>query len=243
MGFDVYGLKPNNEPKPDTPDWSSEDDKAIKAYFAWQENTPGAYFRMNVWGWHPLWDFVHNHCQDIFEMCLDEFEDDVDTLDKMYSTCHHNDGFIVPVNVARKMAQRLYDLDKIGILDETEVSQDMEIERMTMVNCKVCDGTGTRKGWEGWQSEDTWLKTHPSLVTKNKAKEELYKILDKAAEEGIKGLGTGEISFKWANEMKGCNMCHGIGKVKPFEANYKIKAEYIREFAKFCDKSGGFQIW
>jgi len=231
MGFDVYGLKPNNETKPDTPDWSSEDDKTIKAYFAWQENTPGAYFRMNVWGWHPLWDFVHNHCQDIFEMCLDEFEDDVDTLDKMYSTCHHNNGFIVPANVARKMAQRLYDLDKIGIMDETEVSQDMEIERMTMVNCKVCDGTGTRKGWEGWQSEDTWLKTHPSLVTKNKA------------EEGIKGLGTGEISFKWANEMKGCNMCHGIGKVKPFEANYKIKAEYIREFAKFCDKSGGFQIW
>ena len=242
MGFDVYGLKPNNEPKPDTPDWALEDDKTIKAYFTWQENTPGAYFRMNVWGWHPLWDFVHNHCQDIFDKHIGDF-DEVETLDQMYSTCHHNDGFIVPANIARKIAQRLYHLDNIGVMDEAEVSQDIEIERMTMDNCNICDGTGTRKGWEGWQSEDEWLKTHPSLSTENKPKEELYKILDKAVEEGIKGLlGTGEITFKWANEMKGCNMCKGVGKVKPFEANYKIEAEYIREFAKFCDKSGGFQI-
>ena len=241
MGFDVYGLKPNNEPKPDTPDWASEDDSTIKAYFTWQENTPGAYFRMNVWGWHPLWDFVHNHCQDIFDKHISDF-DEVDTIDQMYSTCHHNDGFIIPDHIARKIAQRLHHLDSIGIMDEAEVSQDMEIERMTMENCKICDGTGTRKGWEGWQSEDEWLKTHPSLVTENKAKEELYKILDKASEEGIKGLGTGEITFKWANEMNGCNMCKGVGKVKPFESNYKIEAEYIREFAKFCDKSGGFQI-
>jgi len=205
MGFDVYGLKPNNEPKPDTPDWALEDDKTIKAYFTWQENTPGAYFRMNVWGWHPLWDFVHNHCQDIFDKHIGDF-DEVETLDQMYSTCHHNDGFIVPANIARKIAQRLYHLDNIGVMDEAEVSQDIEIERMTMDNCNICDGTGTRKGWEGWQSEDEWLKTHPSLVTENKAKEELYKILDEASKEGIKGLG-------------------------------------IREFAKFCDKSGGFQIW
>jgi hypothetical protein len=242
MGFDVYGLKPNNEPKPDTPDWALEDDKTIKAYFTWQENTPGAYFRMNVWGWHPLWDFVHNHCQDIFDKHIGDF-DEVETLDQMYSTCHHNDGFIVPANIARKIAQRLYHLDNIGVMDEAEVSQDIEIERMTMDNCNICDGTGTRKGWEGWQSEDEWLKTHPSLVTENKAKEELYKILDEASKEGIKGLGTGEITFKWANEMKGCNMCKGVGKVKPFEASYKIEANYIREFAKFCDKSGGFQIW
>jgi len=42
--------------------------------------------------------------------------------------------------------------------------------------------------------------------------------------------------------MKSRNACKGVGKLKPFEANYKIEAEYIREFAKFCDKNGGFQI-
>ena len=241
MGFDVYGLKPNNEPKPDTPDWSLEDDKTIKAYFTWQNNTPGAYFRMNVWGWHPLWDFVHNHCQDIFDKHIGDF-DEVNTVDEMYSTCHHNDGFTIPANVARKIAQRLNHLDKIGVMDEAEVIQDIEIERMVMENCEICNGTGTRKGWEGWQSEEEWLKTHSSLSTENKTKEELYKILDRAAKKGIKGFGTGEITFKWANEMKGCNACKGVGKLKPFEAKYKIKAEYIREFAKFCDKSGGFQI-
>jgi len=61
MGFDVYGLQPNNKIKPDEPDWTKNDKEAIKAYFAWQKNTPGAYFRANVWTWHPMWDFIHIH--------------------------------------------------------------------------------------------------------------------------------------------------------------------------------------
>ena len=65
MGFDLHGLSPNGV-KPDSPDWTREDnEEEKKAYFAWQENTPGAYFRANVWYYRPLWDLVIEHCDNI----------------------------------------------------------------------------------------------------------------------------------------------------------------------------------
>jgi hypothetical protein len=48
--------------------------------------------------------------------------------------------------------------------------------------------------------------------------------------------------FKWANEMKGCNSCHGVGKVKNFDRSYRFDVESILEFAEFCEYSGGFRI-
>ena len=48
MGFDIYGMQPSGEQKPDV-NWY--DEPTVKAYFAWQKNTKGAYFRSNVWGW------------------------------------------------------------------------------------------------------------------------------------------------------------------------------------------------
>ena len=47
MGMDLYGLKPSGEI---TPDFNvSWDKKQVEAYFTWQDNTKGAYFRANVW--------------------------------------------------------------------------------------------------------------------------------------------------------------------------------------------------
>ncbi len=239
MGMDVYGLQPNNEPKPDEPNWTSNgDDESIKAYFTWQKNTPGAYFRASVWMWHPLWDYVEYHCKDIFN---DDFEllktNDVNTLEELSSSCHHNDGFTFPKQVAKKIAHKLFELDKLGSLEEMEVEDDIRIERMGDEKCDACNGTGTREGWEGWQSQEEWLKTHPSLeIQKQQQPVKLSSVLSDIFKPQ-------SIGFNWANKMKGCNVCHGKGNRKPFESSFRFKAEYVREFAEFCDKSGGFQIW
>lgn len=239
MGFDVYGLNPNNETKPDEPNWSEADDNEIQAYFTWQKNTEGAYFRANVWSWHPLWDFIHNHCQDIFDKYMDDFENSIDSLDKMYKICHCNSGFTVPSNVAKEISKRLYWLDKTGTVDQYEVDSDIEAEKAPMAICHVCNGTGTRKGWEGWQSEEEWLKTHHSLENEYKSPN-ISKIMDAIVHQ--KELKPSMVNYSHANRLKGCNSCHGVGKIKPFESNYRFRAEYLREFANFCDKSGGFQI-
>jgi len=225
MGFDVYGLQPNNKIKPDEPDWTKNDKEAIKAYFTWQKNTPGAYFRANVWTWHPMWDFIHNSCIDIFEDNWDLLKNkEINTIKDMYESCHRNDGFIIPDEVAKKIAQKIVAFDNAGIIEQEEVKDDIRREHMEMICCDICNGTGTRKGWEGWESEKEWLMTHGTL---------------ESSDDNVPI----KVSFKYAHKVKGCNSCYGIGKVKPFTSNYRFKAEYLREFAEFCNKSGGFQIW
>ena len=67
MGFDLRGLKPNDEIVPDEPNWLDESDWAVQqreAWSSWQQNTPGSYFRNNVWYWRPLWNFVCEVCDD-----------------------------------------------------------------------------------------------------------------------------------------------------------------------------------
>jgi hypothetical protein len=40
-----------------------------------------------------------------------------------------------------------------------------------------------------------------------------------------------------------CNKCGGKGKVRPFETLYPFSEENVKEFAEFCENSGGFEIW
>lgn len=39
-----------------------------------------------------------------------------------------------------------------------------------------------------------------------------------------------------------CNGCDGKGGVRPFEANYDLDVENVREFAEFLSHCGGFEI-
>ena len=57
MGFDLYGLNPKGDvPKPVITDW--EDKKQTDDFLKYQDETPGSYFRTNVWFWRPLWQYV-----------------------------------------------------------------------------------------------------------------------------------------------------------------------------------------
>mgnify|MGYP003148120808 CR=1 FL=1 len=181
MGFDLYGLKPKDNEKPDTPDFLN-DEEGAKAYFSWQENTDGAYFRNNVWWWRPLWNFICMVCDDIL-------------TNKDMELGNENSGHIISKTKAKRIAGRISRMDKNMEIKEYETNHKKFLESLDDEDCNICDGTGKRK---------------------------------KAPE-----VGAGDIE---------CNGCNGRGTRKHFSTNYPFDADNIRDFAKFCRNSGGFEI-
>ena len=118
MGFDVYGLSPKiNTDVPsivlelERKGWSDATDEEKKEYFAMQdvyhEENPGEYFRANVWYWRPIWNFVCASCDD-FLSDADIFAGDSNSGDKISKT------------KAKRIASRLRNLDKQGIIQSWE---------------------------------------------------------------------------------------------------------------------------
>lgn len=128
MGMDVYGVKPSGTTAVE-PDW--QDKASVEAYFKWQRETKGAYFRNNCWWWRPLWNFVFEVCADII-------------TDEEHDRGHCNDGYLIDADRALKISARLTHL-----IDQREVKK-YEIRYMTylcnlpLVQCWLCKGTGTR---------------------------------------------------------------------------------------------------
>ena len=134
MGFDVYGLSPSDGTKPDEPHWENigqKDEKTIAAYFTWQEHTPGAYFRANVWYWRPIWEYVCTYCDDILT-----------TKDMDHGT--FNDGWRICKTKAKKIAARLRRLKKDGSLEKHESMHESRMDSLPDEECHCCDGIGFR---------------------------------------------------------------------------------------------------
>jgi len=128
MGFDLNGIRPNGEDKPDAPDWTRKDnEEEKKAYFAWQTNTPGAYFRANVWGWRPLWEIVFHKCDDILT-----HED--------YDNGCGNDGYVINKDKALAISKKL---EKLNISKMCE-DRKKYLDSLPYEDCEVCEGTGYR---------------------------------------------------------------------------------------------------
>jgi hypothetical protein len=179
MGFDVYGLKPETDVIPDQPNWNDKNnEEQVQAYFAWQENTPGTYFRNNVWFWRPLWNYVSFMCDDILT------NEDI-TEGEM------NNGHRICKTKSKKIAARLRKLDKQGHIKRYASDRNKSLDDLKMEKCDLCKGTGLRN--------------------------DFY----------VKGV---------------CNGCDGKGEKKPWIAEYPFNVKNVRNFAHFCDKSGGFEI-
>lgn len=189
MGFDLHGLQPNNPYNIQRPviDWDiihTEDEK--DTYFnnleAYKQAVKGDYFRMNVWWWRPLWNFVCLHCDDILS------EKDIDCGS-------YNDGHIICKTKAKKVASRLRKMLKNGNVKHYEDDYRQSLEEIPMEECTICSGTGRR--------------AEPPLS------------------------GPGELP---------CNACNEIGEVRSFMCSYPFTEEGLKEFAVFCEESGGFDI-
>ena len=59
-----------------------------------RDANPGEYFRANVWGWRPIWEFVCEVCPDILT------EED-------YTKGQYNDNHLIEADRARDIAKRL----------------------------------------------------------------------------------------------------------------------------------------
>ena len=130
MGFDLYGLNPKGDtPKPVITDWGNK--KQADAFFKYQDETPGSYFRANVWYWRPLWQYVTVTCDDIL-------------TEKDMESGAYNDGHRISKTKANRIASRLKKLDKDGSIMKYELGYKEYLTSLPKEECDICNGTGKR---------------------------------------------------------------------------------------------------
>jgi hypothetical protein len=121
MGFDLYGMKPENKDNIPKPDFIYNDEDSMKAYFVWQRNTKGAYFRNNVWYWRPLWAFICDSCSNVL------------TLKDMKEGCMNN-SHIISKTKSKRIASRLR-----TIIKKWEISPDPDISKYGNKDYPFCE--------------------------------------------------------------------------------------------------------
>ncbi len=103
MGMDVYGKNPKSE--------------------------VGQYFRRNVWGWHPLWDYVENVHPEIAELV---------------KHAHSNSGDGLGSRDSKKLAKLLMDDYNSGRVAHYVVERNKQLSELPFEDCRLCEGTGIR---------------------------------------------------------------------------------------------------
>lgn len=111
MGMDVYGKNPTSE--------------------------VGEYFRRNVWGWHPLWNYVETVHPEIAELV---------------EHAHTNDGDGLDAKKSKKLAKLLMNDYNIGIVEMYVETRNRQIAEMEMPDCSYCEATGIRSDDIGTQN-------------------------------------------------------------------------------------------
>lgn len=104
MGMDVYGKNPVNE--------------------------TGQYFRRNVWGWRPLWQYVEDTHPEIAELV--EYP-------------QSNDGDGLGARNSKKLAKLLREDIFRGVVDNYIETRNKYLAELPRVECNLCEGTGIRK--------------------------------------------------------------------------------------------------
>ena len=129
MGFDLYGVAPSEQERPDFPMNGIDEEK--EAYWAWQDGTKGAYFRQNVWGWRPIWEFITAFCDDILTR-------------KDIQMGSVNSGHKISKTKARRIASRINKMNKAGNLKKYIDGRNKLINALPDEKCDICAGTGYR---------------------------------------------------------------------------------------------------
>jgi len=141
MGFDLYGMNPKigEVKRPERPTdavlYDSRDKGPRDEYFekleAYEDATPGSYFRRNVWGWRPLWQFA---CV-IAEGILDDQDE---------HSGGFNEGHEIDAEKAVAVADMLVGAIEDGRLDEYLETERKELSEIPLRPCPRCTGSG----WE-----------------------------------------------------------------------------------------------
>ena len=200
MGFDLHGLKPQeNTKKPEIlikhPSGWQIKDEAIQrewynAYEKWENENPGVYFRNNVWYWRPLWAFICNYCSDIL-------------TEKDMQKGSWNDGHKISKTKSKKIAARLRRLLR---------EKDVHLQCANLEDKRQ-------------QAVDHNKKVQVKIDSLNEDVKQLCgDIVPKDYPEPFKS--------RWDK----------LQDEKKWEANYPFEVQNVKEFAEFCEQSGGFNI-
>lgn len=103
MGMDVYGVEPTTE--------------------------AGEYFRRNVWGWRPLWEYVENVHPEIAGLVKHGYSNDGDGLDGEKSA---------------ELARLLRDDVTNGVVAEYVTARNKALAELPREVCEYCNGSGIR---------------------------------------------------------------------------------------------------
>jgi hypothetical protein len=103
MGMDVYGKNPTNE--------------------------VGTYFRRNIWGWRPLWQYVRlNHAE----------------LAGHVENGHTNDGDGLDDENSKLLAQEIREAVANGDAQLYIIARGIYLSELPKRTCELCEGTGIR---------------------------------------------------------------------------------------------------
>jgi|TARA_R110002096_G_scaffold301939_2_gene496852 hypothetical protein len=165
MGFDIYGLNPrqhNEKPEilnknfMDITD-KDEQDEYFEANANYEKETPGTYFRNNVWWWRPLWEYII------------EISGDLLTPEQRQGG-YENSCTQIPENITRAIARRLsYEISS-GNHKRYETEYREAIKNLELEDCEHCNTTGERE-WEdgpaqcnacsGEGKRESWEASYP----------------------------------------------------------------------------------
>jgi hypothetical protein len=123
MGMDVYGKNPKSE--------------------------KGTYFRRNVWGWRPLWDY-----------CLDRHTD----LAGKVKNGHTNDGDGLDANDSVELARLLVKDLSDGTASTYVKARNIHLSLLPRENCEWCQGTGIRTDKVGVENKMSDRELSPDLA-------------------------------------------------------------------------------
>lgn len=96
------------------------------------ENVSGIFFRNHLRQWWPLWDYVYNACSDILTQ-------------QDYMEVKHHDFHVIDGVIAHKIASRLLELAKAGLVQQEEQDYRAMLEKLPKETCPLCNGKGFRE--------------------------------------------------------------------------------------------------
>jgi DnaJ-class molecular chaperone len=111
----------------------------------------GGYFRRNVWGWRPLWDY-----------CVDTFE-----VASKVRDGHSNSGHGLNAKDSFTLSEQMKLAIANGTAEEYIAERNEKLSNLDRPTCKFCDGTGIRTDEVGVQTgqPERELSTEMSMLT------------------------------------------------------------------------------
>lgn len=122
MGMDVFGTNP--------------------------KNSTGEYFRRNVWGWRPLWNY-----------CVDNYEDLVGEV-----SGHYNDGDGLDGDGSLELARRIKQDLANGTASKYIAQRNGYLASLERPECDLCSGTGIRTDEVGVENKMPEMELSPEMA-------------------------------------------------------------------------------